>query len=47
MKCIQHSNGEIKRVADDVAYSLVNSDEWKYIPKSKWKEVKRDNNKDK
>jgi hypothetical protein len=37
MKCIKNKNtGEIRRVADDVAYSLETKG-WGYIPKSEWK----------
>jgi hypothetical protein len=37
MKCIKNkTTGEIRRVADDVAYSLENKG-WGYIPKSEWK----------
>lgn len=41
MKCIKNkTTGEIRRVADDVAYSLETKG-WDYIPKSEWKESKR------
>lgn len=37
MKCIKNkTTGEIRRVADDVAYSLETKG-WGYIPKSEWK----------
>lgn len=41
MKCIKSvSTGEIRRVTDEVAYSLETKG-WKYVPKSEWKEAIR------
>jgi signal recognition particle subunit SEC65 len=41
MKCIKNqTTGEIRRVADEVAYSLETKG-WGYIPKSEWKDATR------
>jgi len=41
MKCIKHNKtGEIRRVADDLAYQLETKG-WSYIPKSEWKAATR------
>lgn len=41
MKCIK-KHGVIKRVTNEKAEILVNEKDWKYWPKSKWKEEVRD-----
>ena len=39
MKCIK-KHGEIKRVRDEEARTLVEEQGWKYCPKSEWKELR-------
>lgn len=41
MKCVKNQHGEIKRVQDDVAETMV-AEGWAYCPKSEWKEKVRD-----
>ena len=38
-KCVQKGD-EVKRVRDEEAQELVDSQGWKYIPKSEWKRLK-------
>ncbi len=38
MKTIENAkNHNIERIGDDDAHKLVQSGEWRYVPKSKWK----------
>ena len=47
MKCMMSSDGtNIVRVSDDEASKLYHNENWKYIPKSVWKEKVRDINKE-
>ena len=47
MKCMMSSDGtHIVRVSEDVASKLYHNENWKYIPKSVWKEKVRDINKE-
>ena len=41
MKCIK-KDGVIERVKDNRAEELVRNEDWKYCPKSEWKEMVRD-----
>ena len=41
MKCIKNVKGEIRRVSDRQAATHVRANEWKYIPKSEWKEARK------
>lgn len=42
MKTLKNVNtGEIRRVKDYPAINMVDSGEWEYIPKRKWKETVR------
>lgn len=40
MKCIKNGKGEIRRVEDSIATSMVANGDWKYCPKSDWKAKK-------
>ena len=47
MKCMMSSDGaNIIRVSDEEASELYHNENWKYIPKSVWKEQVRDQNKE-
>ena len=47
MKCMMSSDGtHIVRVSEDEASKLYHNENWKYIPKSVWKEKVRDINKE-
>jgi hypothetical protein len=39
MKCVKNSKGikEFRRVSDDEAFALVQTQGWVYCPKSEWK----------
>ena len=37
MKCIK-KHGKIRRVSDELARKLVNTDKYKFCPKHEWKE---------
>lgn len=41
MKCIKNAKGEIRRVSDRQATTHTNTNEWKYVPKSEWKEARK------
>ena len=40
MKCIK-KHGEIKRVNDNQAETMVKEEGWNYCPKSEWKALKK------
>lgn len=42
MKCVKSTDGEIKRVKDDVAVELVSSGKYQYCSRSEWKKEVRD-----
>jgi len=44
MKCIK-KNGKIRRVNNDLAHNLVDSDGYKFCSKQEWKEQKKKKNK--
>lgn len=39
MKTVER-NGQISRVKDEVAFSMVNNGTAKYVPKSEWKKIR-------
>jgi hypothetical protein len=42
MKCIRNSNGQVQRVKDETAHSLVTQGKAEYVPKTVWKTEVRD-----
>ena len=41
MKCIQYTDGSIKRVSDSIAEQTVKSGEAKFVSKSEWRKAGR------
>ncbi|KKM03611.1 hypothetical protein LCGC14_1772720 [marine sediment metagenome] len=41
MKCVKNTDGVIRRVGDHQAKTQVASGDWKYVPKSEWKALRR------